>query len=63
MDIPQTPMAWAVWFYATFIKPLVDICQSTDVLGYSLFDWLMSLGVLSLAVTVICGLFAADRRN
>lgn len=60
---PDTLVSWVVWFYDTFIYPLIDLCKNTDILGYSLFTWLLGISVLTIAVNFIADLFQADRKD
>lgn len=61
--MPNTLTSWAVWFYDTFVDPLVHICKNTDVLGFSLFEWIISFSVISMAVGFIRALFGAENRG
>lgn len=63
MSFPNTLVSWVVWFYDTFISPLIQLCKNTDVLGYSLFNWLLGFAVLSIAVNFLCDLFNSDRKE
>lgn len=63
MEQPVQLFSWVIWFYDTFMKPLLDICKNTDVLGYSLFDWLISMSVVTLAVSFIRVLFGSSARK
>lgn len=63
MPIPNTLTSWVLWFYDTFIDPLIRICKDTDILGFSLFEWLLSFAVVSIAVHFIVDLFGANERN
>lgn len=63
MQFPNTVVSWVVWFYDTFIYPLIRISKSTDVLGYPLFNWIFGLSVVALAVNFIRALFVADGKD
>lgn len=61
--LPNTLSSWVVWFYDTFIAPLIDICKNIDILGYTFFEWLMSFAIVSMAIHFIKDLFGADDRK
>lgn len=63
MDLPNTLVSWVVWFYDTFISPLVDIMKNTDILGYTFFQWALGFAVVGLAVRFIRDLFQADGKE
>lgn len=63
MPLPNTLVSWVVWFYDTFIAPLLSLLKNTDILGYSFFEWILSFSVVALAVHFICDLFGAERNN
>lgn len=54
------PASFAVFFYTSFIRPLIRLSQDTFVLGYPLFNWLMGLTILALAVKFYRRLFSAS---
>lgn len=60
MPIPDTLISWVVWFYDTFILPLINICRNTDVLGFSLFEWVMGFTVTTIAIHFLRDLFGAE---
>lgn len=61
--MPNTVVSWVTWFYDTFIAPLIDVCKNTDILGYSFFDWLISMSVVALAIHFVRDLFCADNNQ
>lgn len=63
MQFPNTVVSWVVWFYDTFIAPLIDICKNADILGYSLFEWLLGATVLTIAVNFLVDLFGYERKD
>ncbi len=56
----NSPENFARWFYDAFIDPLLQVLKEHDVLGYSLWEWLIVMCVSSLAVKVFQRLFAID---
>lgn len=63
MDFPNTLVSWVVWFYDTFIAPLITLMKDTDILGYTFFEWVLSFTVVGIAVHFIRDLFQADRKE
>lgn len=63
MPFPNTLVSWVSWFYGTFISPILAICKNTDVLGFTLFEWLMSLTVVAMAVHFIQDFFGYERKE
>lgn len=61
--MPENPYDFGLWFYNTFIDPLLTVCKDTSVLGFSLFSWLLGLSVLALGVRFVRSLFAASDRG
>ncbi len=59
----DSPEYFAFCFYDLFIDPLLQILKDTDVLGYSLWEWLIVMCISSLAVRVVRRLFAYDTPN
>lgn len=57
--MPDNPFDFGLWFYNAFIAPLLDICKNTEVLGFSLFSWVLGLSVLALGVRFFRALFSA----
>lgn len=51
---------FVVGFYMTFIDPLFQLLNDTDVLGVPLFYWLFGLTVLSIGVNFVRRFFGSD---
>lgn len=56
----DNPSDFGLWFYITFIDPLLDILKQTQLLGFSLFSWLFSLSLVALAVSFVRALFGSN---
>ncbi len=56
----ENPADFGLWFYTSFVDPLLNICKNTTVLGVSLFTWILGLGVLALGVRFVRSFFGAD---
>lgn len=50
-------------FYSFFIDPLFDILKSTDILGFSLFNWVFGFTVTSLAIRFLRHFFGSDDKD
>lgn len=57
--MPNNPADFGLWFYNTFIQPLLELCKNTSVLGFSLFSWLLGFSVLALGVRFVRSLFSS----
>lgn len=55
----NNPTDFGLWFYTSFIEPLLNICKDTTVLGFSLLSWILGLSVLSLSVRFMRVFFSA----
>lgn len=61
--MPDTPFGFGLWLYQSFVEPLFHLCQTTTILGFSLFSWLMGLSLLALGVRFVRVLFGASGDN
>lgn len=61
--MPESPFDFGLWFYRSFIEPLLIICKDTNILGFSLFSWLLGLSVLALGVRFVRSLFGAGNND
>lgn len=61
--MPNNPFDFGLWFYNSFIAPLFDLCKNTQVLGFSLFSWLLGLTLIALGVRFVRALFGANDRG
>lgn len=57
MPFRNTLVSFVIWFNDTFIQPIIDLLKSTDILGFSFFEWLMAFSVASLAIRFILDFF------
>lgn len=42
---------FVTWFVITVINPMINMLKSVPIFGHTLFDWFISLAVVSLAVS------------
>lgn len=48
------------YFYATFMFPLIRLLKETNVLGFSLFNWVFGFTVFSLCFFFLRRFFGSD---
>lgn len=53
----DSPSEFAQYFYHVFMQPLISLLKDTDIMGFSLFSWLLGLAVFSMAVGFIRAFF------
>lgn len=63
LPIPNTLPSFVVFFYDTFMLPIIRLCQQTEILGYSFFEWLLGLTVVSISIHFLIDLFNSDNRG
>lgn len=51
------------WFVSTVINPMLDMLKSVNVLGYSLFAWLIGISVVTLGIRLTLDLFEHDNKK
>lgn len=57
----NTPFDFAVWFYNQFIDPLFDLMKNANILGFSLFSWIISFSLVALGVRFVRSFFDSNR--
>lgn len=61
--MPDNAYDFGLFFYNTFIDPLIDICKSTQIFGFSLFSWLLGLSIVALGVRFVRTLFGFNNND